>query len=219
MILAKPLRWLMFSIIGLAAILVLIGVRELYLEGFAGARDVVAEGRSGDLDFPVAVGVKGGMLEVVQVTGTRSIPRSTDPVILGQAVTYCRERASWTVPYKITYRLNLGERWELRYRDGTLYARAPELEPALPVAFNTGQTQKGAEESCWFVPDLGTRERAFKAISPELARIANSKATKDFAREKARQTVIDFLRTWAFNQTEYPDVNPDTKIRVIFPGE
>jgi hypothetical protein len=217
--LVKSLKWLAASILGLAVIFLLFSIRDVFSQGLTGTRDVEAEGQSADVDFPVAVAVKGGMLEVVQVAGRRSIPKSTDPVILGQSFSYCREEASWTVPYRITYRLNLGERWTLRYRNGALYARVPELEPALPVAFDTGGTQKGAKESCWFVPDLGTRERAFKAISPELAKFANSKAAKDFAREQARVTVVSFLRTWAFNQTDYPDVAPDTQIRVIFPGE
>ncbi len=132
---------------------------------------------------------------------------------------YCREKASWAAPYKITYRLKLGERWPLRYHNGTLIARVPDLDPSLPVAFDSAKLRKGAEESCWFIPNQGTGDRALKSISPELEKLAKSQKTKSFARESARKTVTEFLRTWAFNQNAYGDLPPDTKIKVIFPGE
>jgi hypothetical protein len=215
----KLVKWLVLGAIGIAAIYVF-DLSSGFLSRILGStRDVPEESVSANLDFPVVVPVKGGMLEVASVTGTRSIPRATDPEILGQALSFCREKASWSVPYKITYRLKLGEKWPLRYRNGTLYARVPELEPSLPVAFDTRRTREGASESCWFIPDLGTRKRAFKAISPELAKLAQSPETKKFAREAARKTVIEFLRTWALNQKQYPEVDPDAEIRVFFPGE
>lgn len=184
-----------------------------------GSEDIPEEGRSVDTDFPVVIRVKGGMLEVASVTGTRSFPKATDPEIIGKSIPFCREKASWSAPYKITYRLKLGERWQLRYYDGTLIARVPDLEPSLPVAFDSAKLKKGAEESCFFIPDLGTRDRALKSISPELEKLARDQKTKAFARESARQTVVEFLRNWAFNQTAYGDLPPDTKIKVIFPGE
>jgi len=49
--------------------------------------------------------------------------------------------------------------------------------------------------------------------------IAKSQKTREFAREKSRQTVVEFLRTWVFNQKEYADLRPDAKIVVIFAGE
>lgn len=181
--------------------------------------DIQQEEIPADVDIPVVVRVKGGMLEVVQVMGRRAFPKSTDPKILGQSFSYCREKASWTVPYKITYRLKLGELWPLRYQNGTLFARVPELSPSLPVAIDTRGLVKGPEESCWFVPDMGTRTRALKSISPKLAELAKSKNTKKFAREQARATVTEFLRTWAMSQRDYRNIAPDSKIVVLFPGE
>ena len=215
----RVLKWLAILSIVIIAGMLLLAVRKSFSGEVVASEDVVAEGISADVDFPVVLGVKGGMLEVAQITGRRSFPKSTDPVILGQAVTFCRERASWTAPYRITYRLRLGNRWTLRYRNGTLFAKVPELEPALPVAFDTIGLQKGAKESCWFAPDMGTRERALRSISPELAKIAKGKKTKDFAREVARRTVVEFLRTWTMKQTDYAAVASDAPIRVIFPGE
>jgi hypothetical protein len=186
---------------------------------FIGSADVAEEGESSDTDFPVVLRIKGGMLEVAYFRGRRSFPKSTDPKILDQSISICREKASWIVPYKITYRVKMEKRWALRYKDGTLFARVPELEPSLPVAIDTQKLKKGAEESCWFVPDMGTRDRALRSITPALNKLAKSKASKDFAREAARKTMNEFLRTWVFNQTDYPGISPDAKIVVTFPGE
>ena len=206
-------------VVGVMALFALPFAIDLLVPDFFASKDVPQEGQPSDIDFPVVIRIKGGMLEVASVTGTRSFPKSTDPAILGQAISYCREKASWAAPYKITYRLRLGERWQLRYHDGSLIARVPELEPSLPVAFDSAKLRKGAEESCWFVPNQGTRDRALQSISPELEKLAKSPKTKNFARESARKTVVEFLRNWAFKQTDYGNLSPDAKIKVIFPGE
>ncbi|GLI99778.1 hypothetical protein [Sphingobium sp. BS19] len=218
-ILKKFERLVAVLAIGVIALLALPFAISRLVPDLFSSKDVPAEGQSSDVDFPVVVRIKGGMLEVASVTSIRSFPKSSDPTVLGQAIPYCREKASWDAPYKITYRLRLGERWPLRYYDGTLIARVPDLDPSLPVAFNSAKLRKGAEESCWFMPDRGTRDRALKSISPELEKLAKSQKMKDFARESARKTVTEFLRTWAFSQTDYGDLPPDTRIKVIFPGE
>ena len=212
-------RWISVIAVGSIIVLVLGLMLGRYMPDIVTSEDVPEEGQSADVDFPVVLKIKGGMLEVAYVSGTRAFPKSADPTILGKSISYCREKAMWTVPYKITYRLKLGERWPLRYHNGTLFARVPELDPSLPVAIDTEKLAKGPEESCWFVPDMGTRDRALKSISPQLNTIAKSQNTKNFAREKSRQTVVEFLRTWAFNQKEYIGLRPDAKIVVIFAGE
>lgn len=192
---------------------------ESLFPDFFGSKNILEQNGAADIDFPVVLRTKGGMLEVASVKGQRNFRKSTDPAVLGKSFSYCRERASWTAPYKITYRVRLEKRWNLRYYKGQLIARVPELEPSLPVAIDTARTKPGAQESCWFIPNLGTRDKAFAEISPKLKKLANSASTKNFAREAARETIKEFIRTWAFDQTNYPDLPPDAPIRVIFPGE
>lgn len=216
---SKFVKWLLAVIFaGIALLALLFAIKKLAPE-ILGSKEVSEEGGSVDTDFPVVVRMKGGMLEVASITGTRVFNKATDPAFFGQRITYCREKASWRAPYKITYRLKLGDKWPLRYNKGTLIARVPELEPSLPVAFQSSAMRSGPVESCRFIPDQGTRDRALKSISPELEKLAKSKKAKDFARESARKTVTEFLRTWVFNQTAYPDLPPDAQIKVIFPGE
>ncbi|MCX7285025.1 MAG: hypothetical protein NTX28_13425 [Novosphingobium sp.] len=123
------------------------------------------------------------------------------------------------MPYKITYRVRVGERWTVSIYQGRLIAKVPELEPSLPVAIDTARLKRGATEKCWFVPEMGAKDRALKSISPELAKLANNDRTKDFVRSEARKTIAEFLRVWALEQKAYPGLAPDAPITVIFPGE
>jgi hypothetical protein len=186
-----------------------------------GSRTVLEEEDEADVDFPTVVRVKGGMLEVATVRGRKNFGGATDPTVLGIPIPYCRERAGWNVNYSVTYRIRLRERWPIRYRSvgiGEIYAQVPELEPSLPVAIDTSSLVRSASEKCWFMLPMNTRDRVLKRMSADLRSLAQSDRTKRFAREKARQTVTEFLRTWALNQTD-PRVSPGAKIHVFFPGE
>lgn len=174
---------------------------------------------SADVDIPVVVRVKGGMLEVASIKGRRHFPGASDPTIFGKSLPFCREFAGWTVAYKITYRVKLGEKWSLRYQNGVLFARVPELQPSLPVAIDTKTLTATGREKCWFMMDLGTRDRVLKGISPELEKFALRPATKKFARSAAEATIKEFLRTWVFNQKEYPGIAPDTPVKLQFAGD
>ncbi|WP_298287225.1 hypothetical protein [Novosphingobium sp.] len=184
-----------------------------------GAKVSEEESGSADTSFPAVIRIKGGLLEVASVTGERSFAKAIDPQFAAFALEYCREKASVTVPYKITYRVRVGERWIVSIYRGRLIAKVPELEPSLPVAINTAKLRRGAMEKCLFVPEMGAMDRALKSISPELAKLANNDRTKDFARPEARKTVAEFLRVWALEQKAYPGLAPDAPITVMFPGE
>ena len=190
-----------------------------FIPSLFGRKDVPEEGIPADLEGPIVARIKGGMLEVATYSGVRNFPKATDPKVLGRAFPYCRERASWSAPFKITYRMRLQSKWNLRYSHGKIIAQVPEMEPSLPVAFDSERLSKGAQESCWFIPDQGTREQALRSITPKLKSLALNSATKNAARESARKTVREFLRTWALNQRDYPNLPADAPISVLFPGE
>lgn len=210
------IRKLAFAV--LAVILLVLVLKELLPSTFEGT-PVPGSDRSADVDFPVVIRVKGGLLEVASTTGTRSFSSESDPTLFGITFSYCREKSVWTTKYKITYRVKLGERWTIRASKGQLIARVPELEPSLPVAIDTSSLANTANEKCWFALPMGTKDRVLKQISNNLQKIATSQQAKDFARPDARKTVIEFIRTWAFEQKDYPELAPDAPIKVIFPGE
>ena len=86
-------KWI--SVIAIGSILFLVVAIKLgrHMPGIIASEDVPEEGRSADVDFPVVLKIKGGMLEVAYVSGTRAFPKSSDPTILGQSIYYCREKA------------------------------------------------------------------------------------------------------------------------------
>ena len=180
---------------------------------------VAAEEISADTDMPLVVRFPGGMLEAASILGSRSFIGATDPTVLGQELPFCRERSSWIARYKITYRLRLSEKWPMRFQNGTLFIRVPELEPNLPVAIDTASLVQSGREKCFLMLELGTRERVLRRISADLKIRAESFAAKEMARQSARKTVSEFVRVWAFNQSDHPEVPPDAKIKVLFPGE
>ncbi|PNP99485.1 hypothetical protein [Sphingobium sp. SA916] len=209
-------RRLAFAV--LAVVLIVLLLKEQLPSVFEG-KPVPGSDRSADIDFPVVIRVRGGLLEVASTTGTKAFSDETDPTILGQRIPWCREKSVWAAKYKITYRMKLGERWTIRASKGQLIARVPELEPSLPVAIDTNSLANTANEKCWFALPMSTKDRVLKRISSDLEKIATSQKAKDFARPHARKTVVEFIRTWAFEQKDYPDLAPDASIKVIFPGE
>ena len=211
----KILIWLIVLVAPLVLALVF---WVLWPKAFS-SRIIGEDEKSADVDFPIVLRVKGGMLEVASVTGKRYFGGATDPVIFGIPIPYCREKSGWHASYKITYRLRLGERWQIRYRQGELLAKVPELEPSLPVAFDSSSLGASGSEKCWFMLPMQTKDRVLRRISADLRKSAQSQRTKRFAREDARTTVIEYLRTWEVNHGKAAGIASDAKIRVFFPGE
>jgi hypothetical protein len=201
------------------ALAVLLFIFRDHLPSLFSSKPASESEQSADVDMPIVVRVKGGMLEVASIKGKRHFSGASDPTIFGNALPFCREQAGWNAAYKIIYRVRLGEKWEIRYKDKKLFARVPELQPSLPVAIDTNTLSFTGQNKCWFMMDLGTRERVLRRISRDLEKLAHQSASKDFARQAARETVTEFLRTWAFNQKEYPNVDPDTPIKLVFSGD
>lgn len=198
--------------------IVLIGVAfKFYFTPLIGTTE--GESNAADLDIPVVARIKGGMLEVASVSGTKHFSEQVSPTVLGKAIPFCKETSGINAAYKITYRLKLMDKWPMRYSDGQLIARVPDLVPSLPVAIDTASLAKTGTDGCWFMLDLGTQNKVLKRISRNLRNRAIDPRTKLFAREEARKTVAEFLRTWTFNQKDYPDLAPDAPIKILFPGE
>jgi hypothetical protein len=212
----KLIRFLALTAVGIVAASF---IWTNYFPRFFTSNPITSEERSADSAFPVVIRIKGGMLEVASVTNKRYFSGSTDPEFFGYPLSMCRETAGWYASYKITYRVRLGEKWQVRYDNNRIIARVPELEPSLPVAIDTNSLAKGGTDKCWIMSDLGTKDRVLRRISADLRKQAEDPKTKFFARESAKKTIREFLRTWAFNQRDYPNVAADSDIRVIFPGE
>ena len=202
---------------GALVIVTLMAGAQIYFNPVVGTTE--GKGSSADTDFPVVARIKGGMLEVSSVSARRQFTEDLSPAVWGKALPFCKESGGISAVYKITYRVKLEEKWPLVFRDNKLIARVPELEPSLPVAIDTASIKETGTTGCWFMLDLGTQELALQKITGRLEVRALNRKTKDFGRDEARETVIEFLRTWAFSQSDYPEIAPDVEIIVLFPGE
>lgn len=212
----KRLKYVLIAGLALAGLLL---VFKDHLPLLFSSKTASESEQSADVDMPIVVRVKGGMLEVASIKGKRHFSGASDPTIFGNALPFCREQAGWNAAYKITYRVKLGEKWEILYKDKKLFARVPELQPSLPIAIDTKTLLFTGQDKCWFMMNLGTRDRVLRRISNDLEKLAYEPNSKNLARQAARETVTEFLQTWAFNQKEYPDVDPDTPIKLVFSGD
>lgn len=204
-------------VFGTLAIVTLIAGAQIYLNPVVGTNE--GEGGSADVDFPVVARIKGGMLEVSSVSARRQFIEDLSPAIWGKTLPFCKESGGISAVYKITYRVKLEEKWPLVFSGGKLIARVPELEPSLPVAIDSASIKETGTTGCWFMLDLGAQELALQKITVRLEALALKQKTRDFGRDEARKTVKEFLRTWAFSQSDYPEIAPDVPITILFPGE
>lgn len=204
-------------VFGVLVIGTLFAGAQIYFNPVVGT--VAGDGGSADTDFPVVARIEGGMLEVASVSAKRQFFEELKPAIWGSALPFCKESGGISAAYKITYRIELEEKWPMVYQGQTLIAKVPELEPSLPVAIDTSSLKETGTTGCWFMLDLGTQEKALQGISSRLKTLALDEKTKSFAREDARETVKEFLRAWTTSQTDYPELAPEVPIKVLFPGE
>ncbi|NEX95223.1 hypothetical protein [Caulobacter sp. 17J65-9] len=169
-------------------------------------------------DTPVVIRTNGGLLEVVKVRYPRPVNLTNMFVVLGIDVPFCKEHASYTVDAHITYRVRLAKHWSADYRNQRLFVKAPKLEPATPVAFDT-RGLKGTLSKCALAPGLGTQADLLRRVSSLLEADAKNPKYVDFARDHgARDTVREFVQKWLITQKGY-DIPPNTPIEVEFDGE
>jgi hypothetical protein len=145
-----------------------------------------------------------------------SSPES-DGTILGVRIPGCKSRRQVSVKAAITYRIPLAEEWEAEVRSGRFFVVAPQLQPSLPVAFDTGSIKKFAQD-CMIIDGEKKYDDLLGQVSQQLAISANSEQYKQIARPYARKTVKEFVRKWMATQDEFK-VRSNMPIDVVFEGE
>lgn len=167
------------------------------------------------LDVPIVMHTAGGRLEVATITTTESFqfdapPKSFLGIDLGKTVS--------DVQVKVVYRyyIDMAKEWPVRFQASSAVVDAGEIQPTLPVAFDTSTMQKRTR-SGWARFDkhenLAELERR---LSPELE--LRSHSYKSLALPAARQTVAAFVETWLSRQQHWHSLGIK-EVRVLFPGD
>ena len=169
-----------------------------------GARDVVV------------MRTPGGLLEVSTVSTEERFDSTTTHTILGVPVG--ETVAQIRVPAVYRYHIPLAKEWHFRVVDDMLVVIAPQVQPSLPVAVDTGRLHAFAG-GLW-APVTGPEAvaRLQRMLTSELAKKAASPQLVLMQREAARQTVGEFVRKWVLDQPRWKGHRPPTLL-VFFEDE
>ena len=97
-------------------------------------------------DGPVALHVKGGLLEVSTINSPERFTATSDDSILGVPIGKVLTRIEVPVVYR--YHVKLAEDWRVLLKDKTFIVISPPVAPSLPVAFDAAQL-KGEANGRW----------------------------------------------------------------------
>ncbi|MBC5765113.1 hypothetical protein [Ramlibacter albus] len=144
----------------------------------------------------------GGMLEVATLKKVEEFgwqARYECPLIDCSSIlqpTISRVR----VPVHYVYRVPLAETWELQLNGDHYELTVPALQPASPVAFDTGKLEVESQRG-WLSPTQASNERSLmRQLGPELDRRAGQDAYLRAVQPHAAQTVQEFARKWMKEQ-------------------
>jgi hypothetical protein len=135
-----------------------------------------------------------------------------DWVSLGQTVSEIR------VPATYRYNVPLDGYWKLDVQDRMCIVVPPPLTASLPVAIHTDQMSKKTSNG-WARFDKQEQLDALeRSITPRLNTLASNEAHMVEARNKARETIANFVRAWLLREDQWGK-DHFTSIIVVFPDE
>ena len=166
-------------------------------------------------DVPIVMHTGGGRLEVATITTTETFrfdapPKSFLGIDLGKTVSHVQ------VKVVHRYHIDMAKEWPIRFQGRSAVIEAGEIQPTLPVAFDTS-TMRKETRSGWARFDkhenLAELERR---LSPELER--RSHGYRALALPAARETVAAFVKTWVSRQQHWDSLGI-RDVKVLFPGD
>jgi hypothetical protein len=168
-------------------------------------------------DYLPAAGPTDGILE----TATCSVPESftqTDSATLFNIIPLGTTVSEIRVPAVYRYHIQLLDPWKLIVHGQVCIVFAPQFQPSLPPAIDTGQMEKSTSAG-WLRfdsdADLATLEQG---ITAELDKRADDKTHRDFVREACRHSVATFVKTWLMKEDKWRN-DRFQQIVVVFPDE
>jgi len=189
-----------------------------------GAEELAGKFWSGDVTesfvaaIPEVQSAGGGRLEVATARVTETLTRSDERRILWDAISLGTTVSEIKVPVTYRYHLPLEGPWRIEIQQGTCIVYAPAIRPSLPPAIHSDGIEKRVAAG-WLRFDgadqLADLERS---LTPRLVGLASDPRHLAFAREPARHTVAEFVRTWLLQQEQWGGDAASTLL-VVFPDE
>jgi hypothetical protein len=168
-------------------------------------------------DYLPSAGPTDGILE----TATCSVPETftqTDSATLFNVIPLGTTVSEIRVPAVYRYHVQLLDPWKLIISGQVCLVLAPQFQPSLPPAIDTGRMEKSTSAG-WLrfdsEADLASLEQG---ITAELEKRANDKTHRDFVREACRQSIAAFVKTWLMKEDKWR-TDRFQQIIVVFPDE
>jgi len=178
----------------------------------------MGETRSAPSEAVIVLRTPEGLLEVARIDAVEVLDARITHSILGVKIGETAPRIR--VPAVFRYQIELAEDLRVLRSNGVFTVVAPVLKPALPVGVDFAGMEKDVAGT-WLLlgitgdEDIDALERT---ITAKLAQKASSRDYRERAREAARTTIREFVRTWLVEQSRFESVD-HTSIRIFFADE
>lgn len=159
-----------------------------------------------------------GRLEVATAEIVEVLSRSEEKRMAWDVLSLGTTTVEIEVPVTYRYHLRLDEAWKVEIHGPVCLVTAPRIRPSLPPALHTDRMRQRTEEAWLSFDGAAQMETLQKNLTPRLNERAKSPKHLDLAREPARKTVANFVRTWLLQQNYWTDDRFST-IRVRFADE
>ena len=232
----RALRWpVVILALGMLAYLVFHQIGRTAREGGRAATEVVRE--IGESVVDIAAAFKSGTITNTFISAIPSfspdsgarlelaafeaveILRSTDErrigwdlIPLGTTVTEIR------VPVTYRYHLRFDEPWLLEVEGQSCVVHAPEIQPTLPPAIDTGRMEKFSERGWLRFNEEEQMEELERSITAVLSELAADPRHLEMVRERCRLEVAEFVRSWLLLEDHWRD-DRFRSVTVVFADE
>lgn len=160
----------------------------------------------------------GGKLEVATAEAVETFQRSDERRVLWDAFSLGTTVSEIQVPVTYRYHLRLEDPWRIEVAGPICTVYAPPIRATQPPAIHTEGMRKRVQEDMLRFDGDDQMAKLEKSITPRLRQMAQNPQHIDLVRDKARETVVQFVRQWLQLEDQWGDDGIQV-IQVIFPDE
>ncbi len=160
----------------------------------------------------------GGKLEVATAEAVETFQRSDERRVLWDAFSLGTTVSEIQVPVTYRYHLRLEDPWRIEVSGPICTVYAPQIRATQPPAIHTERMRKRVQEDLLRFDGDDQMTILEKSITPRLRQMAQNPQHIDLVRDKARETVREFVRQWLRLEDQWGDDGIQV-IQVVFPEE